>query len=30
MIDGVTKVIEFEKAMAAGEKDVAAVKAETA
>ncbi|CAM9278323.1 unnamed protein product [Choristocarpus tenellus] len=28
MIDGVTKVINFEKAMAAGEKDIAAVKAE--
>lgn len=30
MIDGVTKVIELERAMAAGEKDIAAVKAEVA
>lgn len=30
MIDGVTKVIGLEKAMAAGEKDLAAVKAEVA
>lgn len=30
MIDGVTQVISLEKAMAAGEKDLAAVKAEIA
>lgn len=30
MIDGVTQVISFEKAMAAGEKDLAAVKGEIA
>lgn len=30
MIDGVTQVIALEKAMASGEKDIAAVKAEVA
>lgn len=30
MIDGVSKVIDLEKSMAAGDKDIAAVKAEVA